>query len=243
MQKQTPYQRVLLKLSGEILKGSEGFGINAKACKQLALTLKTLQLSEMQIGIVIGGGNIFRGIAAKELGIEKTPADHMGMLATIMNGIALQQSLEAIGCKARVMSALDCPKVVDSYNWQKARECLHDGEIVIFVGGTGNPFFTTDTAAAMRACETRAEILLKATKVDAVYNKDPLKFSDAKKYHVLTYAQVLAEKLEVMDATSIALCMNNKIPILVFHMEHLVPEKIEAILSRKHGGTLIESGG
>lgn len=239
MPNQYTYQRILLKLSGERLCGPQGCGINADSCRNTAESIKALHDKGIEIGLVLGGGNIFRGINAKDLGVSRTPADQIGMLATIMNGVALQQALAALGCPSRVLSAIDCPKIVESYNWQNAMSYLKKNEVLIFVGGTGNPYFTTDTAAALRASEINAQILMKATKVDGVYNKDPLKFSDAIRYNEISYSQVLAEKLEVMDATSIALCMHNRIPILVFHMQLLAQDQIETLILGKEKGTLI----
>ena len=230
-----PYRRVLLKLSGETLMGSQKFGITEDACRDMALAIKGMRDDGLQVAIVIGGGNIFRGISLNELGVQRTPADQMGMLATLMNGIALQQALSYIGCRTRVMSALECPKVADPYSWHHAIEALESGNVLIFVGGTGNPYFTTDTAAALRASEIHADILLKATKVDGIYNKDPLINRDAIKYDVMTYSQILAEKLAVMDATATALCMSNKIPMLVFNMRLLGKEPIREILSGRQG--------
>lgn len=233
------FKRILIKLSGETLMGSQSFGIQPEACQRMALQLQQMKEAGLQIAVVIGGGNIFRGINLKSLGMQRTPADQMGMLSTLINGIALQQALESINCKAKVMSALECPKVADPYHWSKALESLENGQVLIFVGGTGNPYFTTDTAAALRASEIHADILLKATKVDGIYNKDPLKFKDAQKYERMTYAQVLAEKLEVMDATSIALCMSNKLPIFVFNMKLLYEGKILDVLTHQNMGTLV----
>lgn len=230
-----PYRRILLKISGEILIGEQPFGINKKASQRTAAAIKNIRSSGLEVAIVIGGGNIFRGISCKELGIARSPADQMGMLATLINGIALQQALAAIDCPAKVMTALECPRVAETYQWHKAQEYLNMGTVLIFVGGTGNPFFTTDTAAAMRASEIHADILLKATKVDGIYNKDPLKYSDAVKYHNITYSQVLAEKLEVMDATAVALCMSSKIPIFVFNMDMLGKQPIATILKHEEG--------
>jgi uridylate kinase len=235
-----PYKRVLVKLSGESLMEGQSFGINQKACQNMALAIKALRDSGVQVGIVIGGGNIFRGIHLEEMGLERTPADHMGMLATLINGIALQQALASISCPARVMSALECPKVVESFNWRRAQEYIQGGDTVIFVGGTGNPYFTTDTAAALRASEIQADIFLKATKVDGIYDKDPMKFHDAVKYDSLTYSQALAENLKVMDATSIALCRANKIPIFVFNMKYFSKDKIVSSLSKETLGTIVK---
>lgn len=240
MNHSSPQKRILLKLSGETLMGAEPFGINHEACQAIAKPLKEMQDQGLQVGIVIGGGNIFRGINLKSMGLERTPADLMGMLSTLINGIALQQALNSMGCKAKIMTALDCPKVAESYHWHKAIEYLSNGYLLIFVGGTGNPYFTTDTAAALRASEIHADIFLKATKVDGIYNKDPKKFPDATKYETMNYSQILAEKLEVMDATAIALCRSNHIPILVFNMHLLGKKTINDILSHPKNGTLVK---
>lgn len=233
------YKRLLLKISGEMLMGTQAFGIDHSAAAEIAKAIHEAHKNGFEIGIVIGGGNIFRGINLKNFGIERTPADQMGMLATLINGIALQQSLAAIGCPAKVLSALECPKAVETYQWSKALDYLSQGNVVIFVGGTGNPYFTTDTAAAMRASEIQADILLKATKVNGIYNKDPLKYPDAHKYDRINYSQFLAEKLEVMDASAIALCMSNKIPVFVFNMNLLNRLSMRDILTQMKNGTLV----
>lgn len=235
-----PYKRVLIKLSGEALMGDQPFGINQEACQKIAHSIQALVNTEIQIGIVIGGGNIFRGIHLEEMGLERTPADQMGMLSTLINGIALNQALNAISCKSRVMSALDCPKIVDSFSLRLVKESISRGETLIFVGGTGNPYFTTDTAAALRASEIQADILLKATKVDGIYDKDPMKYNDAVKYDSLTYSQALAQNLKVMDATSIALCRANRIPILVFNMVNFTKERIVSALTQENLGTIVK---
>jgi len=237
--KKHPYPRILLKLSGEMLMQGQLFGINSTACQALAYHIKNLHASGIEVGIVIGGGNIFRGTHLEAIGIARSPADQMGMLATLINGVALQEALENIGCKAKVLSALECPKVAETYTWRAAMQALASQTIVIFVGGTGNPYFTTDTAAALRASEIHADLLLKATKVDGIYSKDPLKHSDAVKYHSLSYSQMLAEKLEVIDATAVALCRSNGIPILVFDMQKLQSENISQLLSQKNFGSLV----
>ncbi len=239
MTEKTP-KRLLLKLSGEILLKDQPFGINDSACQETAESLQKIQKEGFEIGVVIGGGNIFRGVALSQTGINRTSADQIGMLATLMNGIALQQALEVLGCRARVMTALECPKVAESFNLINALEHLSKGEILIFVGGTGNPYFTTDTAAALRASEIRADILLKVTKVNGIYNKDPLKYRDAVKYESISYSQFLAEKLEVMDATAVTLCRTSQIPILVFNMQLLGKESVTKILSDKNHGTLVK---
>lgn len=221
MKKNIPYTRILLKLSGEALApGSETghAGISGDSALSIARGIKDFVDHGIEVGCVIGAGNIFRGIQGSELGIARTPADQMGMLATIINAIALQQALEALGVEAVVMSAIQCAPIADLYNWKQALHHLEKKRVVLFAGGTGNPYFTTDTAAALRAAEIHAQILLKATKVNGIYSKDPLKHPDAVRYEKLTYAEVLAQNLAVMDATSIALCMSSKIPILVFNM-------------------------
>lgn len=237
---QIPQKRILIKLSGEILLGKDRFGIDQEALKALAVSIKFILNSGHELALVIGGGNIFRGVNLNDMGVSRTPADHMGMLATIMNGIAVQQACESIGIAAHVMSAIDCPKVAESYNWNKATKHLAAGHVVIFVGGTGNPYFTTDTAAALRAAEINADVLLKGTKVPGVFSADPLKNKDAKKYTSLTYTQYLAEKLKVMDATSVALCMDSKIPIFVFSMNDFGKTAIKDLLAEPEKyGTMI----
>lgn len=237
MKTNMPYRRVLIKLSGESLMGTADYGITGKACKTISTGIKDLVDHGIQVGIVIGGGNIFRGIEGADLGIQKIPADHMGMLATIMNAIALQQTLQQQGIVSVVMSAINCQPIVDSYNWKKAIDHLENNRVVIFAGGTGSPFFTTDTAAALRASEIQAEILLKATKVNGIYSKDPIIHPDAIRYEKISYAEVLAQKLQVMDATAVALCMSSQIPILVFDM--WATAKFSEILMNKNLGTIV----
>lgn len=239
MQPEFKQHRILLKLSGETLLGDQEFGVHHQACGQVAAYLRKIHLMGLELGVVIGGGNIFRGVDLKDSKMQRTPADHMGMLATLFNGIALKQALEARGVKTALMTALDCPTVAESYNWNKALAYLEEGTVVIFVGGTGVPYFTTDTAAALRASEIQADILFKATKVDGVYNKDPLKYPDAIKYTQISYGQVLAEKLQVMDAASIALCQSNHIPVFVFNMQRLLEDNLEPVLFDFRHGTLI----
>lgn len=238
MSTQLPYKRILLKLSGEMLMEGQPFGVNPIACQILAKSIKALHDKNLEIGIVIGGGNIFRGNNLEAIGIERSPADVMGMLATLINGTVLEEALKSVGCPAILLSALDCPKVAESYTWRSATQALNDGKVAIFVGGTGNPYFTTDTAAALRASEIKADVLLKATKVDGVYSKDPLKHPDAFKYTTMNYSQILADKLEFMDATAVALCRSNNIPILVFNM-HILRDHPEDIIMKKHHGTFI----
>lgn len=234
-----PYKRILLKLSGEVLLGPSGFGIDPSACAKAADAISKLHDFGLEVAVVIGGGNIFRGVDLRVTGIPRTPADQMGMLATLMNGVALQQALLAKGTSAHLMSALECPKVAEPYNWGKALEYLNHRSVLVFVGGTGNPYFTTDTAAALRASEIEADILFKATKVDGIYNKDPLQHPGAVKYAHISYSQVLAEKLLIMDATAIALCRSSQVPIYVFNMQRLFRESPETLLADFSQGTLV----
>ncbi|MCB1075705.1 MAG: UMP kinase [Simkania sp.] len=235
-----PYKRVLLKLSGESLKGEKPGVIDHVACDQIANAICELYELGVQIGVVIGGGNIFRGNMAEQFGFARTPADHVGMLATTINGLILGQVLSTKGCKTRVMSALNFDGIVEPYNWNHALHALDKGHIVIFVGGTGNPYFTTDTTAAMRASEIEAEVLLKATKVDGVYNMDPKKHKEAVKSDHLTYEEVLTMNLGVMDGAAIALCRDSNIPIHVFDLFEK-GAMLKAVTDRK-GGTLITKG-
>lgn len=232
------YRRVLLKLSGESLMGDQHFGINEAACGQVASSIKEALDLGVQMGIVIGGGNIFRGSQAQAFGFSRTPADHIGMLATLINGMVLHQALASLGIKSRVMSALYADSLVEKYNWEKAIHYLEQGVVVIFVGGTGNPYFTTDSAAALKASEIGAEILLKATKVDGIYSEDPQKNPKATKYPHLTYAEVLIQKLNVMDATAIALCRENNIPICVFNV--FEPGRIAGAVRGEPIGSLVK---
>ncbi|MBB65352.1 MAG: UMP kinase [Waddliaceae bacterium] len=233
-----PYKRILLKLSGESLLGNQGYGINKEACHTISHSIKELIDHGIQVGVVIGAGNIFRGNQGAALGLDKTPADHMGMLATIMNSIALEQTLNKLGAQAVIYSALECPRVAHTFRLDEVNRSLEEGRVVIFSGGTGNPYFTTDSAGALRASEIRADILLKATTVDGVYDKDPRTHSDAKKYEQITYSQVLAENLRVMDATATALCMDNKIPIYVFNI--FDNPSIVSVLNHLNNGTLVK---
>lgn len=230
------YRRVLIKLSGEALMGGQSFGIEHSACDAIALAIKEVYDLGVQIGVVVGGGNIFRGTQAKDFGFARTPADHIGMLATTINGLILQQSLSVLEVPSVVMSALS-NSFVDKYSWSQAMQEIQNGKIVIFVGGTGNPYFTTDSAAALRATEIGAEILMKATKVDGVYTDDPKKNPQAQKYEKLTYLDALSRQLSVMDATAIALCRENKIPIYVFNLFQK-GSFLSAICQGK-GGTLV----
>ena len=212
------FNRVLLKLSGETLAGGAAFGINAERVKELAQEIAELLQAGVQVGIVVGGGNIFRGISAKALNMDRVAADHMGMLATVINSLALQDALEQIGANTRVMSAIEMHEVAEPYIRRRAIRHLEKGRIVIFAAGTSNPYFSTDTAATLRALEIHADVIAKATRVDGVYDKDPLKFPDAVMFHEISYTKVLSDALGVMDATSIAMCRDNHLPIIVFNL-------------------------
>lgn len=212
------YQRILLKLSGEMLAGDTGYGFDARVLQRFAEEIIAVRDLGVQIGIVIGGGNIFRGIAGSEGGMERAHADYMGMLGTVINALALQDVLEQRGCFTRVMSALRIDQVCEPYIRRRAVAHLNKGRVVIFAAGTGNPYFSTDTAASLRAAEINADVILKATKVDGIYDKDPKKFPDAVKYERLTHMDALNLGLKVMDATAISLCMENQLPIVVFDL-------------------------
>jgi uridylate kinase len=232
------YKRILLKLSGEALTGSENFGIDPRVLDSMALAIGQLVGIGVQVGLVIGGGNLFRGAALQKAGLDRVTGDHMGMLATVMNALAMRDALERSNIATRVMSAIPMSGVVDHYDRRKAVRALAGGDVVIFAAGTGNPFFTTDSAACLRGIEIDAELVLKATKVDGVYSADPMKDPDAKKYDRLGYDEVLDKKLEVMDLTAIVLCRDHNMPVRVFEME-----KQGALLNIVRGGqegTLIE---
>jgi uridylate kinase len=217
--KRTQYKRILLKISGEVLTGDGGYGIDPVVMQQIAQEIREVKASGVEVAIVIGGGNIFRGIAASSKGMDRASADYMGMLATIMNGIALQDALEKIDVQTRVQTAIEMREIAEPYIRRKAIRHLEKGRVVIFAGGTGNPYFTTDTTASLRAMEIGAEVILKATKVDGVYDSDPLLNKRAQKYDQLTYLDVLKKQLKVMDATAISLCMDHQIPIIVFSLK------------------------
>ncbi|BAZ90710.1 uridylate kinase [Raphidiopsis curvata NIES-932] len=214
----TNYQRVLLKLSGEALMGNLGYGIDPEVVKGIAQELGEVVTTGVQVAIVVGGGNIFRGVKAASAGMDRATADYIGMIATVMNAMTLQDSLERIGVQTRVQTAIAMQEVAEPYIRRRAIRHLEKGRVVIFGAGSGNPFFTTDTTAALRAAEIEANVIFKATKVDGIYNADPKVHSNAKRYKTLTYGHVLAEDLRVMDSTAIALCKENNIPILVFDL-------------------------
>jgi uridylate kinase len=217
--KRPQYKRILLKLSGEVLTGGGGFGIDPAVIQKIAQEIKEVRSLGVEVAIVIGGGNIFRGMAASAKGMDRASADYMGMLATVINGLALQDALEKIGVQTRVQTAIEMREVAEPYIRRRAIRHLEKGRVVIFAGGTGNPYFTTDTTASLRAMEIGADVILKATKVDGVYDADPLHHKHAHKYNELTYLDVLKKQLKVMDATAISLCMDHQIPIIVFNLK------------------------
>jgi uridylate kinase len=212
------YQRILLKLSGEALMGEQQFGIDPAITTQIAKDIQEIQQLGVQTAIVIGGGNLFRGLAASAKGMDRATADYMGMLATVINALALQDALEHQGVVTRVASAIEMRAVAEPFIRRRAVRHLEKGRVVLFAAGTGNPYFTTDTAAALRAMEMKADVILKATKVDGIYTADPMTHPDATKYDDISYIKVLEQGLKVMDATAISLCMDNKLPIVVFNL-------------------------
>ena len=234
------YQRVLLKIGGEALAGNKEYGIEETVLARVALEVKEVQDLGCEVALVLGGGNIFRGVAGSAKGMDRTTADHMGMLATVINSLAMQEALERVGIPTRVMSALVMAQVAEPYIRRRATRHLEKGRIVIFAAGTGNPYFTTDTAASLRAMEIGAQILCKATKVDGVYDADPVRVAEAKRYRELTYIEVLQQNLKIMDSTAISLCMDNDLPILVFSL--LEPGNIKRAVLGEPVGTLVHGG-
>ncbi|MDD5644002.1 MAG: UMP kinase [bacterium] len=230
------YRRIILKLSGEALEG-EQYSIDRGKTLEIAKKLKEISRTGTQIGIVIGGGNIFRGLSASEKGMDRTTADYMGMLATVINALALQSDLEKIGVQTRVMTAFEMRAIGELYIRRRAVRHLEKGRVVIFAGGTGNPFFSTDTTAALRASEVNADAIIKATKVDGVYSDDPMKNRKAKMFKDLTYIDVLKRNLKVMDSTAISLCMDNNMPIIVLNMSK--PGAVRNVLLGKKIGTVV----
>lgn len=216
MTQQTKYKRVLLKLSGEALQGGDAFGINRDTIVQIVEQVKEVVDLGVQVGVVIGGGNIFRGVATQAKGMDRATADYMGMMATVMNALALKDAFESLGVKARVQSALSMQQIAETYARPKAIQYLEEGKVVIFAAGTGNPFFTTDTAASLRGAEMNCDIMLKATNVDGVYTADPKKDPSATRYQTITFDEALSKNLKVMDATAFALCREQKLNIVVF---------------------------
>ena len=231
------YRRILLKLSGEVLAGEQGFGINPNRASILANEIKSVYNLGIDIGVVIGAGNIFRGINAADRGMDRVTGDYLGMLATIMNSIAMQDALEKIGCDTRTLSAISVNKITEPYIRRRAIRHLEKNRIVIVAGGTGNPYFSTDTAAALRATELGAEIVLKGTKVDGVYDKDPVKHREAKRYDKISYKKVMNDDLRVMDMTAITLCRENLLPIKVFNINNT--GDLKQIILGSNIGTLV----
>ncbi|HEU4530880.1 MAG TPA: UMP kinase [Steroidobacteraceae bacterium] len=235
------YRRILVKLSGEALLGGEDYGIDAAMLKRIAGEIREVTELNVQVAVVIGGGNIFRGAGLARAGMDRVTADHMGMLATVMNALAMQDALESLGTYARVMSALRINEVCEDYIRRRAVRHLEKGRVVIFAAGTGNPFFTTDTAASLRAIEIDADVLLKATKVNGVYSADPVKDAKATRYARLTFDQVLTDKLAVMDATAIVMCRDNNLPLQVFNLNNA--GDLMRIVLGEDVGTVVSNGG
>jgi uridylate kinase len=231
------YKRILLKLSGEVLSGSRDYGISYDVLSTMARDIRSIYELGCEIGIVIGGGNIFRGVSDNAQGMDRVSADYMGMLATVINSLALQDYLERHGVPTRVLSAIEMRQVAEPFIRRRATRHLEKGRVVIFAAGTGNPFFSSDTAAALRAFEINAEVILKATKVDGVYDQDPMRNPRAKKFDTISYRDVLAKNLKVMDLTAITLCMDNKLPIIVFNLT--IPGNIGKAVTGKKIGTHI----
>jgi len=238
---QARYHRVLLKVSGEALLGTRAYGVDPAVCQYIARQVQAAQRAGVEVAIVVGGGNIFRGLAAAARGMERATGDYIGMLATVMNALALQDALEKEGSPTRVMTAIGMDEVAEPYIRRRAMRHLEKGRVVILAAGTGNPYFTTDTAAALRAVEIGAQVLLKGTKVDGVYTADPKLEPDAERHERITYAQVLADRLNVLDSTAVSLCMENDLPIVVFDMQQ--PDNIRRAAIGEPIGTLIHGGG
>jgi uridylate kinase len=235
--KKAAYKRILLKLSGEALLGKQSTGVDPDVANYIADEIKSLSDLKIQIGIVIGGGNIFRGIEASAKGMDRTTADYMGMLATVINSLALQSALEMRGLPTRVQSSIEMREIAEPFIQRKAVRHLEKGRIVIFAGGTGNPYFSTDTAAALRAMEIRADVIMKATKVDGVYNADPVKNKSAVMFKKISYIDVLTQNLKVMDSTAITLCRDNSLPIIVFNLQK--KGNIRGVICGKKIGTYV----
>lgn len=231
------YKRILLKLSGEALLGDVPYGVDPAVTNAIAAEVKEVMELGVEVAIVIGGGNIFRGLSASASGMERTTADYMGMLATIMNSLAMQDSLEKAGVSTRVLSAIEMKELAEPYIRRRAVRHLEKGRVVIFAAGTGNPYFTTDTAASLRAMEIGADVILKGTKVDGVYDRDPMKDDGAKRYDEVTFINVLKDELKVMDSTAISLCMDNNLPIVVFSIKE--PGNVKRVVCGEKVGTLV----
>ncbi|MGH9385081.1 MAG: UMP kinase [Vicinamibacterales bacterium] len=231
------YTRVLLKLSGEALMGTQAYGVDPAVATRIAEDIAEIQSLGVQTAVVIGGGNIFRGLAASAQGMDRSTADHMGMIATVINALALQDALEHQGVPTRVLTAIEMRAVAEPFIRRRAMRHLEKGRVVVFAAGTGNPYFTTDTAAALRAMEIKAEVILKGTKVDGIYTADPVKHPTATRFEKISYLQVLQERLQVMDATAISLCMDNRMPIVVFDLK--TPGNIRRIVMGESVGTTV----
>jgi uridylate kinase len=236
---QPAYRRIVLKLSGEALAGSQGYGVDPAVLVRIGAEVREVIDLGVQVAIVIGGGNIFRGLAASAGGMDRSTADYMGMLATVINALALQDALEKVGCQTRVLSAIEMRAVAEPYIRRRAIRHLEKGRVVIFAAGTGNPFFTTDTAGALRAVEIGADAIMKATKVDGIYSADPARDPNAVRLPTVTYIDVLNRRLEVMDTTAISLCMENKLPIVVFDLTR--PGNIRRIVCGEPVGSIVAS--
>ncbi len=234
------YKRIILKVTGEVFAGVNNFGIDAAIVKSFAQEIKEVKELGCELALVVGGGNIFRGAVASEIGMDRASADTMGMLATVINSLALQDALEKLGVSTRVLSAIEMRQVAEPYIRRRATRHLEKGRVVIFAGGTGNPYFTTDTTASLRAMEVGAEVILKATKVDGVYDADPFKHEGASKFEELSYIEVLNRELKVMDSTAISLCMDNHLPIIVFNL--MEKGNIKRVVSGESIGTLVSGG-
>jgi uridylate kinase len=235
--KSPKYKRVLLKLSGEALGGESGLGIAPEAVQDMARQIQEVRELGVQVVLVVGGGNIFRGLSGSERGIERATGDYMGMLATVINALALQDALEKLGVATRVQSAISMAQIAESFIRRRAVRHLEKGRVVIFAGGTGNPYFSTDTAAALRANEIGAEVILKATKVDGIYDSDPKKNPSAKRYEQISYLEALQKQLKVMDSTAFSLCMDNRMPIIVF--DFFEPHNLKRVVVGETVGTLV----
>jgi len=231
------FRRILLKLSGEALMGSQGFGIDPAMAARIAGEVDEVRKLGVQIGIVVGGGNFIRGVSASESGIDRVVADQMGMLATVINGLALQDALEKLGCHTRVTTAIEIREVAEPFIRRRSVRHLEKGRVVIFAAGTGSPYFSTDTAAALRAIEIKADVILKATKVDGVYDADPQKVSEAKMFSRINYLDVLSRELKVMDTTAISMCMDNSVQIIVFNLN--VPGNLKRVILGEKIGSLV----
>lgn len=231
------YKKILLKLSGEIFGGRQKYGLEPEVIDTVANEIKKVKAHGVEVAVVVGGGNIFRGLSGSAAGMDRATSDYMGMLATVINALALQDSLERLGVYARVQTAIDMRQVAEPFIRRKALRHMQKGRVVILAAGTGNPYFSTDTTAALRAAELDSDLIIKATKVSGVYDKDPMKHKDAKKYSKLTYLEILNKGLKIMDSTAISLCMDNKLPIIVLDL--LKPSNVEKAVLGKPVGTLI----